>query len=123
MKNLLLLSLLIPLVGCTFVKLAPGADRVRVARMDADLSACSKRGEIEVNVKDRLGPYARNPVQVADELETLARNEAPGLKADTLQPVKAAEDGYQRFAAFDCAGVKPGTASGAKDAQTFPVKE
>jgi len=39
---------------------------------------------------------------VREELETLARNEAPGLGADTLQPLEEPRDGEQRFAAYRC---------------------
>ena len=48
--------------ACTFVKMAPGGAQVQVARADRDLSACQRRGEIEGTVKDRVGPYSREPV-------------------------------------------------------------
>ena len=60
--------------------------QVQRGRPGPRLAACEKRGEIEVSVKDRLGPYERDELRVRDELETLARNEAPGLCADTIQP-------------------------------------
>jgi hypothetical protein len=66
-----------------------------------------KRGEVEVSVKDRLGPYDRGELRVKDELETLARNEAPGLGADTIQPKTAPQDGEQRFMAFRCGAATP----------------
>ena len=91
------------LSACTFVKMAPGAEAVHVAKLGADLSACQARGEIEVSVKDRLGPYSRDPLRVRDELETLARNEAPRLEADTVQPKAEPADGAQRFIALRCA--------------------
>ena len=53
-------------------------------------------------MKDALGPYERNPLRVRDELETLARNEAPGIQADTIQPLGEPVDGGQRFAAYRC---------------------
>jgi hypothetical protein len=96
----LALALLLP--ACTFVKMGPGADRVRVLRADQDASACEKRGEIAVSVKDRLGPYERNEIRIIDELETLARNEAPGLGADTVQPLGPPKDGEQRWRALRC---------------------
>ena len=58
--------------------MAPGGDAVKVAAIGKDLSACEKRGDITVSVKDRLGPYERDVLRVKDELEVLARNEAPG---------------------------------------------
>lgn len=86
--------------ACTWVHMAPGASQVRVVAEPP--SGCEKRGEIEVSVKDSLGPYDRNPVRVRDELETLARNEAPGIGADTVHSLAAPADGAQRFAAWRC---------------------
>jgi len=53
-------------------------------------------------VKASLGPYERNSLRVHDELETLARNEAPGVGADTVQPLDGPEDGVQRYAMWRC---------------------
>ena len=86
--------------GCTWVHMAPGASAVKV--VTAAPTGCEKRGEVEVSVKDRLGPYERNSLRVHEELETLARNEAPGLNADTVQPLGAPNDGAQRYTAWRC---------------------
>jgi hypothetical protein len=86
--------------GCTWVHMAPGASAVTV--VTGPPAGCEQRGEVEVSVKDALGPYERNPLRVRDELETLARNEAPGLGADTVQPLGEPADGRQRYAAWRC---------------------
>ena len=86
--------------GCTFVHMAPGASAVKV--VTGPPAGCERRGEVEVSVKDSLGPYGRNPLRVREELETLARNEAPGLNADTVQALGEPADGKQRFAAWHC---------------------
>jgi hypothetical protein len=125
MHRLIPAALLLVLTACTFVKMAPGGAQVQVARSDRDLSACEKRGEIAVSVKDRLGPYSRDPIRVRDELETLARNEAPGLQADTVQPKTEPADGEQRFLAFRCVGAKPAAAIESAQpatAETIPLK-
>ena len=88
------------LSACTWVHMAPGASAVRV--VSGTPANCQNRGEVEVSVKERLGPYERNTLRVRDELETLARNEAPGLNADTVQPLGEPSDGRQRFAAWRC---------------------
>lgn len=88
--------------GCTWVHMAPGASAVRVISPGSAPAGCDKRGEITVSVKDRLGFYERNDLRVREELETLARNEAPGLQADTIQPLAAPTDGEQRFSAWRC---------------------
>lgn len=126
MSRLLSAVLLVVLSACTFVKMAPGGAQVQVARADRDLSACERRGEIAVSVKNRLGPYTRDPIRVRDELETLARNEAPGLQADTVQPKNEPADGEQRFLAFRCKGGKPAAAdapAAASSVQTLPLKD
>lgn len=97
-----LLGLVAVASGCTWVHMAPGASAVKV--VDGPPAGCSSRGEVEVSVKDSLGPYERNPLRVRDELETLARNEAPGLGADTVSPLGPPKDGSQRFAAWRCGG-------------------
>ena len=93
-----LLSLGLP--GCTFVHMGAGAGKVKV--LAAAPTGCEKRGEVEVSVKDRLGPYERSDARVRDELETLARNEAPGLSADSISPLTRPNDGEQRWALWRC---------------------
>jgi hypothetical protein len=95
-------TLLTGLAGCTWVHMAPGASAVRV--VSAAPANCPNRGEVEVSVKERLGPYERNTLRVRDELETLARNEAPGLGGDTVQPLDGFEDGNQRYTVWRCGG-------------------
>ena len=127
------LALAVAMSGCTFVKMAPGADAVRVIAAGQSPAGCERRGEVEVSVKDRLGPYERDEMRVRDELEVLARNEAPSLSADTIQPVGPPADGGQRFIAFRCGAHAPSQSSsvrsGARDqqqpveAKTIPLKD
>src|SRR5690348_16086239 len=93
MRTFLIAALLLPPAACTWVHMAPGASAVRVIAAGPAPANCENRGEVEVSVKDSLGPYERNPLRVRDELETLARNEAPGLNGDTVQPLDGPEDG------------------------------
>jgi hypothetical protein len=88
--------------GCTWVHMAPGAKAVQV--VTATPASCEARGEVEVSVKESIAFYDRNPLRVRDELETLARNEAPGLGGNTVQPLDGYEDGTQRFAVWRCGG-------------------
>lgn len=95
-----LLSLALLGGGCTWVHMAPGASAVKVAASaPAD---CAKRGEISVSVADKITLYKRNPLRVQEELETLARNEAPGIGADTISPLAPPANGDQKFAAWRC---------------------
>lgn len=124
MRSIILLVSLGLLSACSFVKMAPGGDAVKVVAIGKDLSACEKRGDITVSVKDRLGPYERDVLRVKDELEVLARNEAPGLKADTVQATAEVNDGSQKWRAYRCAGAQVPRAEEAQDkAVTQPLKD
>jgi hypothetical protein len=96
-----LLAAAIAATGCTWVHMAPEARAVKV--VDGPPAGCVRRGEVAVSVKDSIAFYERNDLRVRDELETLARNEAPGLGADTIQPLGPPVNGEQRFAAWNCA--------------------
>ncbi len=105
MRQLLIATLAATLVfssGCTWVHMAPGASEVRIIAAGSAPMGCERRGEIAVSVKDSVAFYERNELRVRDELETLARNEGPGLGADTLQPLGPPAQGEQRFAAYRC---------------------
>ncbi len=121
--------------ACTWVKLEPSGDAIRVARDGEDLSHCDRRGEISVSVKHNVAFIERNPIKVRDELETMARNEAPAMSADTVQALDEPLYGEQRFAAWACrsraaapaaqapARTAPAApAAPAGHAETFPVR-
>lgn len=115
--------------ACAWVPMEPGGSVIRVAGLNQDLTVCEKRGEVEVSVKSSLGPIKRNELTVRDELETLARNEAAGLNADTVQPRSEPRDGEQRFAAFRCGPKQIGEAKPRPlgklpegEAETFPIE-
>ncbi|MGH8060955.1 MAG: DUF4156 domain-containing protein [Pseudoxanthomonas sp.] len=101
---LIAVAALLSLSGCTWVHMAPGASAVRVIAAGAAPAGCEKRGEVSVGVKNNVAFYERNALRVRDELETLARNEAPGLQANTVQPLGDPSGGEQRFAAYRCSG-------------------
>jgi hypothetical protein len=126
MRLVLLAAAAALVAGCSFVKMAPGGEDVRVVGEGQLPAGCVKRGEVEVSVKDRLGPYERDEMRVKDELEVLARNEAPGLGADTVQPKGPPADGAQRFMAFKCgpgAAVAAPAEASREAAETAPLKD
>ena len=96
--------LLLCATACTWVPIESSGKGVRVLPAGAAPANCTARGEIVVTVKDRVGFYNRNPLRVQEELETLARNEAWSVNANTVQPMNTPTDGEQRFAAWQCAG-------------------
>lgn len=122
------LATLVLASGCTWVHMAPGAKAVQVISAGPAPAGCTKQGEVAVSVKDSVAFYERNNLRVRDELETLARNEAPGLDADTIQPLAPPLDGDQRFAAYQCGGAQVSGRPQPADqvvpggsAQTYPV--
>ena len=128
-RTLLAAMLVAASASCSFVQMAPGGEQVRVVGPGQLPAGCIKRGEVEVSVKDSLGPYSRDEMRVKDELEVLARNEAPGLGADTVQPKAPPADGAQRFLAFKCGPGAAAAVSDARDetpraeAETAPLKD
>lgn len=106
MPRLRTLPLLLPVAAalvvsaCTWVPIAPEAQKVRVLR--AEPAGCEKAGEIDVEVTDKVALYKRNPLRVAEELETMARNQAAGIPATDIHPLTGVTDGKQRFAAWRC---------------------
>jgi hypothetical protein len=101
---LITVAAILALSGCTWVHMVPGASAVRVIAAGAAPADCEKRGEVSVAVKNNVAFYERNALRVRDELETLARNEAPGIQANTVQPLGDPSGGEQRFAAYHCPG-------------------
>ena len=102
MRVLLLSSLLLTVTACTWVPIEPAGKATRVLPAGPVPAGCIAKGEVVVTVKSKVGFYNRNPLRVQEELETLARNEAPGLQADTIHPLAGPSGGSQRFAAFQC---------------------
>ncbi len=102
MRLLLLSTLLLSVSACTWVPMQPAGKTVRVLPTGALPPGCQTKGEIVVTVKSKVGFINRNPLKVQDELETLARNEAPSAGANAVQAAAPPADGSQRFAAFQC---------------------
>lgn len=87
--------------SCTWVEPDAAGKQVQVA-YGKNLGACTSKGDISVSVKHKVGLYRRNDLKVRDELESLARNEAARIGADTIQALDEPLNGEQRFGAYDC---------------------
>lgn len=90
--------------ACTWVPIEPDGKAIRVIPAGQSTAGCEQKGEVVVSVKNRVGFYNRNPLRVQEELETLARNEAPSAGANAVQAQGQPVDGSQRFTAYQCAG-------------------
>lgn len=114
------------LAECSWVEPTAGGNAVRVA-WDGNVAGCRDVGAINVAVADKVGFYHRSELKVRDELETLARNQAASIPADTIKPTGEPKDGTQSFEAYVCGSVRVREREHAPDkkdaAQTFPVKE
>lgn len=102
MRLLPVLALALLASGCTWVPMAPEARGVRIIPAGGAPAGCEHRGDVIVSVKHNIAFYERNALRVREELETLARNEAPGISANTMQPLNEPTEGSQRFAAYRC---------------------
>jgi hypothetical protein len=118
--------------ACTWVKSSDSGNVVHVA-YDGNVSGCRDVGQVSVTVADHVAFYHRPSLKVRDELETLARNQAAGIPADTIKATSDPVDGSQTFEAYVCGGMRmreraqqqstlpqPTQSSGA---QTYPVPE
>ena len=96
-------AVLVLIGGCTWVKLTPEGDRVRV--LDAsEVSNCKQLGETKVSLMARVAGYNRDPRQVQRELDALARNAAADIGGDAVVPLGNPHEGKQTFAVYKCAG-------------------
>lgn len=91
----------ISVVSCTWVKMTPEGEKVRVLSAD-EISRCKKLGQTEVSLKNDVAGFKRGEEKVKKELETLARNSAANMDGDTVVPITDIEDGKQSFAVYRC---------------------
>src|SRR5215470_5891794 len=87
--------------ACSWVDPTEGGNTVRVA-YDGNVSGCRGVGSISVSVANKVAFYQRSDLTVRDELETLARNQAAGIPADTIRANGEPRDGAQQFEAYVC---------------------
>lgn len=117
--------------ACTWVETTPSGNGVRVA-YDGNVSGCRDAGSISVSVKDKIAFYQRSDLTVRDELESLARNQAAGIPADTIKATSEPKNGEQQFAAYVCGAVRvqartaaaaPAATPALEEAQTHGIKD
>ncbi len=113
------------LSACTWVDPTYSGKAVHVA-YGGNVAGCRDAGSVSVSVTDKIAFYHRSELKVRDELETLARNQAAGIPADTIKPLGDPQNGSQNFEAYVCGSVhlQQRDAAPAKDGvQTFPIKD
>jgi hypothetical protein len=117
--------------ACTWVKSSDSGNVVHVA-YDGNVSGCRDVGQVNVTVADHVAFYHRPSLKVRDELETLARNQAAAIPADTIKATSDPVDGSQSFQAYVCGGMRmheraqqlpPPPPTQSTGVQTYPVPE
>ena len=101
-KHILIFLFASLLTACTWVKLTPGGEKVRVLSV-SEVGSCTKKGKTTVSLKADIAGFERNREKVQKELEALARNSAIDLNGDTVVPASEIENGKQVFDVYRCA--------------------
>ena len=86
-------------IGCAWVELTEDGRGVRIADR---AEGCERLGRITSTTRAKIAGMERDEERQAEELETLARNEAAALGADTLVPTSDIVDGHRVWIAYRC---------------------
>jgi hypothetical protein len=99
--KVLLLLVTVLVVSCTWVKLTPEGEKVRVLST-TEVSSCKKLGKTTTSLKDKIVGMKRNEKKVQKEMQALARNSAADMGGDTVVAVTEIQDGKQTFEVYKC---------------------
>jgi len=102
-RNLLVVAAVLGLMACSWVKLTPEGEKVRVLS-EAQVSACKNLGKTTANVADKVAGLPRKEHIVRENLQVLARNAAAEMGGDTIVPSTPIQQGKQSFDVYRCVG-------------------
>lgn len=102
-KTLLLIAAGLSLMACSWVKLTPAGEKVRVLSQ-AEVTSCKKLGRTTANVADKVAGLERQEKIIKENLDVLARNSAADMGGDTVVPVTPIQDGKRTFDVYRCVG-------------------
>jgi hypothetical protein len=97
--SILLITVL--LGACSWVKLTPEGEKVRVLSQN-EVSSCKKLGKTTSTLKDKIAGMSRKQAKVQKEMQALARNSAADMGGDTVVAVTEIKDGRQTFEVYKC---------------------
>ena len=100
-KLFLAILVTISLQACTWVKVTPAGEKVRVLSAK-EVGSCKELGITRNSLKDKIAGVNRKKDKVKKELETLAKNTAADMGGDTIVPKTEIEDGRQVFTVYKC---------------------
>lgn len=89
------------LAGCTWVEMTPEAERVRIVPADR-VADCRQIGTLSTYTKAKVAGVSRNDEKVKEELDTLARNEAAEMGADTIVADSEVSNGRREYVVYRC---------------------
>jgi len=89
------------LAACTWVDPTPQGEQVRLVPRDR-VADCRQVGELSTFTKAEVAGVSRNADKVRRELDTLARNEAADMDADTIVATGPVRDGRRSYFAYSC---------------------
>lgn len=95
----LLFSLLASLSACSYVELQPGAHNIIFAKPGED---CERIQTFSAEVKTTTLFMDRDPKVIANELQTLAQNQAYRVYGNAIWPNAEVKDGKQNFEILNC---------------------
>jgi hypothetical protein len=89
------------LSSCTWVKITPEGESVRLVQSGKTVEPCKKLGEVNTKVVSKM-VFSRDKEKVAKELADLARNEAVLMEGDTIVPISDIVEGRRSFGVYQC---------------------
>lgn len=100
-KSAILFMIILPLFACTWVKLTPDGEKVRILSAE-EVSNCKRVGQTTSTTSSKLAGIKRHENAILDELKTLARNSAINLEGDTIVADGEMENGQQTYQVYRC---------------------
>ena len=100
-KILIVVCGCLALSSCTWVKVTPNGESVRLVQSARAVEPCKRIGKVNTKVVSEV-VFNRDPEKVASELADLARNEAALMRGDTIVPASEIIDGRRSFDVYQC---------------------
>jgi hypothetical protein len=103
MRGLLLAVLCLGIGACSWVKLTPDGEKVRVLSA-AEVTTCKELGNTTVSLLAKVAGINRSEAEVEKELSLLARNAAADMGGDTVVAVGEVKEGKRHYTVYKCVG-------------------
>ncbi|SMF64459.1 protein of unknown function [Alteromonadaceae bacterium Bs31] len=100
-QTIAVLAALTAMSACTWVKPVDGVEAVALVKPELAQN-CKKLSKVSAQVKHKVGFVNRGSKKVAQELLTLARNDAVEEGADTIVALGEPLEGKQSFQLYKC---------------------